>query len=141
MLSPPSATTSMWPTPTHLMRTTGRRYAVFRSGVEDLPCGTGGDHSGRDVRLSQSLRARRRGTAYPLSQQVRVAVVSIRIYDFAMMPVRTLLQHASRTPDREHDEVWDGKNDDGKQVANGVYYIEVTVDDASPVWTKAIALQ
>lgn len=68
-------------------------------------------------------------------------MVSIRIYDFAMMPVRTLLQHASRTPDSEHDEVWDGKNDDGKQVANGVYYIEVTVDDASPVWTKAIALQ
>ncbi|MDX9757878.1 MAG: hypothetical protein RBU27_01850 [Bacteroidota bacterium] len=67
--------------------------------------------------------------------------VSIRIYDFAMMPVRTLIQNASRTPDSEMDEIWDGKTDDGTQVANGVYYIEVTVDDGDPVWTKAIALQ
>ncbi|MFA6234575.1 MAG: FlgD immunoglobulin-like domain containing protein [Bacteroidota bacterium] len=67
--------------------------------------------------------------------------VSIRIYDFAMLPVRTLLQNASRTPGIEHDEVWDGRNDDGKQVANGVYYIEVVVDGGDPVWTKAIALQ
>lgn len=67
--------------------------------------------------------------------------VSIRIYDFAMMPVRTLLQNASRTPDAELDEIWDGKTDEGKQVANGVYYIEVTADDGDPVWTKVIALQ
>ncbi|MBR9976529.1 MAG: hypothetical protein KFH87_00450 [Bacteroidetes bacterium] len=68
-------------------------------------------------------------------------MVSIRIYDFAMMPVRTLLQHASRTPDSEHDEVWDGTNNEGKQVANGVYYIQVIADEGSPVWIKAIALQ
>lgn len=67
--------------------------------------------------------------------------VSIRIYDFAMMPVRTLVQNASRTPDSEMDEIWDGKTDDGRQVANGIYYIEVTVDDGDAVWTKAIALQ
>jgi hypothetical protein len=67
--------------------------------------------------------------------------VSIRIYDFAMMPVRTLLQNASRTPDAAQDEIWDGKTDAGKQVANGVYYIEVTVDDGEPIWSKVIALQ
>ena len=67
--------------------------------------------------------------------------VSIRIYDFAMMPVRTLLQNATRAPGMEHDEIWDGKNDAGTQVANGVYYIEVRIGDEDPVWTKAIALQ
>lgn len=67
--------------------------------------------------------------------------VSIRIYDFAMLPVRTLVQNVSRTPGTEHDEVWDGKNDDGTQVSNGVYYIEVVIDGGDPVWTKVIALQ
>ena len=67
--------------------------------------------------------------------------VSIRIYDFAMMPVRTLLQNASRAAGTEHDEIWDGTNDDGNLVANGVYYIEVRIGDDDPVWTKVIALQ
>ncbi len=67
--------------------------------------------------------------------------ISIRIYDFAMLPVRTLLQNVSRPHDMEQDEVWDGRNDDGKQVANGVYYIEVTIGDNDPVWTKVVALQ
>lgn len=67
--------------------------------------------------------------------------ISIRIYDFAMLPVRTLLQNVSRAIDTEHDEVWDGRNDDGAMVANGVYYIEVTIGDQDPLWTKVIALQ
>ena len=67
--------------------------------------------------------------------------VSIRIYDFAMFPVRTLLQGASRTPNTELDEIWDGRTDDGKQVANGLYYIQVTIGGGDPVWTKVIALQ
>jgi len=67
--------------------------------------------------------------------------VDIRIFDFAMLPVRTLLNSATRTPDTEHDEVWDGSNDSGNRVANGVYYIQVTLDDRDPVWTKVIVLQ
>ncbi|MBE0644233.1 MAG: hypothetical protein IH600_09145 [Bacteroidetes bacterium] len=67
--------------------------------------------------------------------------ISIRIYDFAMMPVRVLLSNAGRQIDTEHDEVWDGRDDNGNQVANGVYYIQVTIGDNDPVWTKAIALQ
>ena len=67
--------------------------------------------------------------------------VSIRIYDFAMMPVRTLLRNAMRTPGMEHDEIWDGKNDSGSRVANGVYYIEVDNGTGDPHWTKVIVLQ
>ena len=67
--------------------------------------------------------------------------ISIRIYDFAMMPVRVLLSNVSRQLNSEQDEVWDGRDDNGKQVANGVYYIQVTIGDNDPVWTKAIALQ
>jgi len=67
--------------------------------------------------------------------------VSIKIYDFAMMPVRTLLRNASRAPDVEFDEVWDGLNDNGERVANGVYYIEVSEGDQDPRWTKVVVLQ
>ncbi len=67
--------------------------------------------------------------------------VAIRVYDFAMLPVRTILNNASRTPGSEHDEVWDGANDAGGRVANGVYYIQVTLDDLDPVWTKVVVLQ
>lgn len=67
--------------------------------------------------------------------------VSIAIYDFAMMPVRTVLRNASRTPGIEHDEIWNGTNDSGARVANGVYYIQLTIDDRDPVWTKIVVLQ
>jgi hypothetical protein len=67
--------------------------------------------------------------------------VSIRIYDFAMLPVRTLLRNAMRNPGMEHDEVWDGLSDAGERVANGVYYIEVDNGSGDPHWTKVIVLQ
>jgi len=67
--------------------------------------------------------------------------VSIRIFDYAMFPVRTLLQNADRLSGLEHDEIWDGKNDSGKQVANGIYYVEVTIGDNDPAWGKIIVLQ
>jgi hypothetical protein len=72
---------------------------------------------------------------------INSARVAIHIYDFAMMPVRVLLNNTGRQIDTEHDEIWDGRDDSGKQVANGVYYIEVKLGDDDPVWTKAIVLQ
>lgn len=67
--------------------------------------------------------------------------VSIRIYDFAMMPVRTLLRNAARPPDSEQDEIWNGRDDGYRRVANGLYYIEVTVGSAEPRWGKVVVLQ
>ncbi|PLX31375.1 MAG: hypothetical protein C0600_05860 [Ignavibacteria bacterium] len=67
--------------------------------------------------------------------------VSIRIYDFAMLPVRTLIRNATRVQGIEHDEIWDGKNDNGTRVANGVYYIEIENGSGDPRWTKVIVLQ
>lgn len=67
--------------------------------------------------------------------------VSIRVYDFAMFPVRVLVQNAARPANMELDEIWDGRDDAGTQVANGLYYIQVTVGDADPVWTKVVVLQ
>ena len=67
--------------------------------------------------------------------------VSIEIYDFGMLPVHTVLRNAQRLPGKEYDEIWDGKNNDGTQVANGIYYLRVTIGDGEPAWAKVIVLQ
>jgi photosystem II stability/assembly factor-like uncharacterized protein len=71
----------------------------------------------------------------------RDALVNVQIYDFGMNLVRTLLRGASRSGNREHDEIWDGRDDRGKQVANGVYFFRVETGADSPAWGKIIVLQ
>ena len=67
--------------------------------------------------------------------------VTIRIFDYAMQPVRTLLQNASRQAGREYDEIWDGKNDNRSIVTNGVYFYRVEIADQAPMWGKIFVLR
>ena len=67
--------------------------------------------------------------------------VSIEIFDFGMNRVRTLINNAQRSGNTEFDEIWDGRDDDGDQVANGVYFYRVTVDDGEPRFGKILVLQ
>ncbi|MEO8665200.1 MAG: hypothetical protein ABI462_06865 [Ignavibacteria bacterium] len=67
--------------------------------------------------------------------------VTIKIFDFGMNPVRTLIQNAPRTGTDVLYTVWDGSNDNGGQVANGVYFYRVEFDDEDAVWGKIILLQ
>jgi hypothetical protein len=67
--------------------------------------------------------------------------VTLRVFDFAMNPVRTILQNASRSDINELFTQWDGKNDEGFQAANGVYFYRVEFDNEDPVWGKIILLQ
>ncbi|MEK6569782.1 MAG: FlgD immunoglobulin-like domain containing protein, partial [Bacteroidota bacterium] len=67
--------------------------------------------------------------------------VKIQIFDFGMNLVRTLLRQAPRTGNVEHDEIWDGRDDQGTQVANGVYFYKVETVSDSPAWGKVIVLQ
>jgi photosystem II stability/assembly factor-like uncharacterized protein len=65
--------------------------------------------------------------------------VSIELFDYGMNRVRTVLSRASRVG--EHDELWDGRNDAGDIVPNGVYFYRVLFDDQDPVWGKIMVLQ
>lgn len=67
--------------------------------------------------------------------------ITIKIFDFGMNPVRTVIQNAMRYSTDELFTIWDGKNNDGYQVANGVYFYRVEIDDDKPVWGKIIVLQ
>lgn len=67
--------------------------------------------------------------------------ITIKIFDFGMNPVRTLIQNAVRTSPDELFTAWDGKNDNGYQVANGVYFYRIEIDDSDKNWGKIIVLQ
>jgi hypothetical protein len=67
--------------------------------------------------------------------------ITIKIFDFGMNPVRTLIQNAVRANPNELYTSWDGKSNEGYRVANGVYFYRVEIDDDKPVWGKVIVLQ
>lgn len=69
------------------------------------------------------------------------ASVTIKIFDFAMFPVRTVIQNAQRTSPDVLWTVWDGKRNDGTQVSNGVYFYRIEVDKDETIWGKILVLQ
>ncbi len=69
------------------------------------------------------------------------STVTIEIFDFGMNRVRTLIKDATRVGGTELDEIWDGRDDVGIQVANGVYFYRVQVGGNEPVWSKVMVLQ
>ncbi|OGU77756.1 MAG: hypothetical protein A2V93_10800 [Ignavibacteria bacterium RBG_16_34_14] len=68
--------------------------------------------------------------------------VTIRILDFSMNVVRTVIQNTDRiktlddSPDR-----WDGRDENGNLVPNGVYFYRIEFDSDNPVYGKIIVLQ
>lgn len=67
--------------------------------------------------------------------------VTIKIFDFAMYPVRTVIQNANRTSPDVIWTTWDGMRDDGSQAANGVYFYRIEIDKSETVWGKVMVLQ
>ena len=69
------------------------------------------------------------------------AEVSIRIFDFGMNLVKTLLQNAPRTSAfDEYFEFWDGRNENGKVVPNGVYFYRIDIGGNDPLFGKIMVL-
>ncbi len=74
--------------------------------------------------------------------------VTIRIFDFGMHYIRTIIQNAQRSnPTHGVDnsngviDYWDGKDDNGNVVPNGVYFYRVDVGSDKPVFGKILVLQ
>lgn len=114
---------------------------------------------------SQRLNLKSETYAYPnpfspRNQAVKIkystggkrANVTIRIFDFDMKLVRTLIQNAERgdqihtidgfdnNPTSGVIDFWDGRNESGNYVPNGVYFYRVDVDSDEPVYGKIIVL-
>lgn len=72
----------------------------------------------------------------------RNANVTIRIYDFAMNYVSTVIQNAQRNKNIESaPEYWDGRDANGNYVPNGVYIYRVEVDGQDPAFGKILVMQ
>ena len=70
------------------------------------------------------------------------ANVTIRIFDFGFNYVRTILQNATRNRDLgSTPEFWDGRDDNGSYVPNGVYFYRIDVDDKDPIYGKILVIQ
>ena len=66
--------------------------------------------------------------------------VSVDIYDFSSRKVRTLVDGESRPGGRHHRESWDGLDDAGGQVANGVYFFRVETGSGSQAFGNVVVL-
>ena len=68
--------------------------------------------------------------------------VTIRVLDFGMNIVRTVIQNADRNRSLDDaPERWDGRDENGNLVPNGVYFYRVDFDNDNPVFGKIIVLQ
>ncbi|MEW6506287.1 MAG: hypothetical protein AB1432_00940 [Bacteroidota bacterium] len=68
------------------------------------------------------------------------ADVTIRIFDFGMNLVRTIIQNAPRGKSEEQFENWDGRDQSGKIVPNGVYFYRIDVGPDEPIFGKIMVL-
>lgn len=68
--------------------------------------------------------------------------VTIRIFDFAMNLVKTVIQNADRIRNiDDNPDKWDGRDENGNYVPNGVYFYRVDFDNDNPVFGKILVLQ
>ena len=83
---------------------------------------------------SQDEKAR---MVYSLSKE---AQVTIEIYDFASRKVRTLISGAMRQSGNQTSDAWDGKDDGGDTMANGVYFYRIELDSGQQAFGKVVVL-
>ena len=62
--------------------------------------------------------------------------VTIKIYDFEMKLVKTILENTPRAGGVEYDQVWDGKNEKDEIVANGIYFFKLEGPGGQKEWGK-----
>ena len=66
--------------------------------------------------------------------------VTVKVYDFGMNLVKTVVDNKIRAFAGDYAELWDGRNELGRIVANGVYFYKITLGGKSPFWGKVMVL-
>lgn len=68
--------------------------------------------------------------------------VTIRVYDFGMNYVSTIIQNAPRNKSLEGTpDFWDGRDAAGNFVPNGVYFYRIEIDSQEPLLGKIMVIQ
>ena len=82
------------------------------------------------------------GLKFKYTTEGITTTVTIRIYDFGMNYIRTVIQNAPRNISTDIERVlWDGRNDAGDFVPNGVYFYRIEIGDRDPLYGKIIVMQ
>ncbi|MDZ7725106.1 MAG: FlgD immunoglobulin-like domain containing protein [candidate division KSB1 bacterium] len=68
------------------------------------------------------------------------AEVTVKVYDFAMDLVTTVCDGKYRAGGGDYSEVWNGSNDYGDTVANGVYFYSVEISGDGAYWGKIMVV-
>jgi len=77
----------------------------------------------------------------------KVLPVTIRIFDFSMNYVKTIIQNVQKggsvTSSTNLSEIdfWDGKDGSGRLVSNGVYFYRIDRGDEQPLFGKILVIQ
>lgn len=107
----------------------GGHWRVFRSQLEPT------EHYAYPSPFSPYASTRKGTTIHYFPPQTTRA--TIKIYDFNMDLVKTLVNGESRAGGVEADnDVWDGTNDKGEIAANGVYFYNIKLDTGEDWWGK-----
>lgn len=67
--------------------------------------------------------------------------VTIRILDFGMNLVKTLIQNADRTGDSDNIEYWNGRDEANNIVPNGVYFFRIDIGKKEPMYGKILVVR
>jgi hypothetical protein len=66
--------------------------------------------------------------------------VTIKIYNFAMEFVTTVVENKPRPANDDFYEIWDGRDARGLQVDNGIYFYRIDLEGEGTFWGKLIVL-
>ncbi len=76
------------------------------------------------------------------STKGKLQKVTIRVFDFSFNYIRTIIQNVDRNNDLEGTpEFWDGRDDNGNYVPNGVYFYRIDLGDEESIYGKILVLQ
>lgn len=66
--------------------------------------------------------------------------VTVKVYDFGMNLVKTVVENKTRAVTGDYTEAWDGRNELGELVANGVYFYKVKLQGKNAFWGKVMVV-
>jgi hypothetical protein len=114
------------------------KWQVFRSFV---PIGTPGSETAYAYPSPFSPMVSSGGRIRIHHRPLADSYVTIKVYDFAMNLVTTIVDNQFRYGGRDYDEPWDARNDRGALVANGVYFFRMETSSGQKEWGKLVILK
>jgi len=116
------------------VRFAGSDSSVFRSDVRKE------EHFAYPSPFSPIASTRKGTTIHYMPPQTTTA--TIKIYDFNLDLVSVVIENETRTADIDADnDVWDGRNDNGDLVANGIYFYNIKLGTGEDWWGKVAVVK